>query len=182
MTEEIMDLVVLLARNNVGPQNGARNPEFNIIRAKRRLASLLAANLHQTRTLVWHAAQIISIANEYVVSAPCEILRIFMGYAFILAVAKYCPQTSTPSGQQVHVQLARPCQNDAQKVLVAEWIEHGGSAAIGDAVNFCTPDGIRIISREAQLLLHKMRVWGLSEQFTKILGHLEDEQFSAMAV
>lgn len=167
-----MDLVVFLARNNIGPQNGTESPDLKIIRAKRRLGSLLANDLCQTRTSVWHAAQIIYIANQYLVSAPCEILRIFMGYAFILAVAKYCPQSSLSFGQGLCVRLDQACHDDTQKGLVSEWIQYGGSAAVGNAINFSTPDGIKNVGRHAQVLLHKMQIWGLSGTFQTILGTL----------
>lgn len=175
-----MDLVVFLARTNVEPQSGSKTPEPTVTRAKRRLESLLAVDLRRTRTLVWHAARIINIANQYIVSAPCEILRIFMGYAFLFAVARYCPQTSVSLGVGVSVRLDQAWQDDLQDEAMLEWIQFGGPMAVGDAANFCTLDGIRVIRLQAQKLLQKMRIWGLSGKFAMILGCLDERLDEAL--
>lgn len=177
-----MDLVVFITRSSMEPRaNRFQYPELDVGLAERRLESLFKADLAQTRSLAWHAAQIIGVANTYTVSAPCEILRIFMGYAFILAVAKYCPEICAPSSvgsngsrwptttNNAHVQLDSSSSEDAHKKMIVEWIRHGGPASIATCKDFCTPVGMKCVSEHAQALLQRMRFWGLAEKLKRVL-------------
>lgn len=172
--ENVMDLVIFVARASLSPRSKHVHPELQLV--KRRLQSKLASDPRQTRKMVWHAAQIIVIANRYLVSAPCEILRIFMGYIFIIAVVKFCPQIWDAFGQSTSVRLDLANNEKRQKIAIAEWIQYGGRASIGSADDVCTKRGVQVVSQEAQSMLQKVHFWGLAEKFTRIIARFEDSE------
>ena len=108
--------------------------------AKRQLTSKLTHDPCKTRKLVWHAAQIIAVADEYVVSAPCEILRVSMGYLFIMAFARFGTHThetvDVPEDEPVKLDNLRPTQS--QQDAMSRWIEYGGSASLASIDNLCS--------------------------------------------
>jgi len=142
--------------------------------AERRLQAALARDPQEARRLVHRAAQIIVIANDYLVSAPCEIMRLFMGYMFIIAFANYCPRGHRYSGPGSAVRLDLPPHQGADKgSAVSDWIEHGGAASIGDVSNIFSDGAALSISRGARDMLQRLKCWGLAEKFTKILQSFE---------
>ncbi|KAL2435607.1 hypothetical protein ABEF95_006334 [Exophiala dermatitidis] len=165
--DEVMDLVVHIFR--ISASQG-KQPDYGLIAAKRRLRSIFIRNPGQARRLAWHAAQMISVANEYLVSAPCEILRVFMGYIFLLAFAKFGPQpVPEASFDSFAIQLDLPNRIQGQRTAISTWIDVGGPASIGGVKNIYSDGGLKAISREAQTMLRKMRFWGLAKKFTRIL-------------
>ncbi|KIX06137.1 uncharacterized protein Z518_04111 [Rhinocladiella mackenziei CBS 650.93] len=165
--DEAMDLVVHIFRISASQ---SKPPNNGLASAKRRLSSILRKNPHKARNLAWHAAQIIAVANEYLVSAPCEILRVFMGYTFILAFAKFGPQPSPDTDCEscsVHLDLSN--HRDGQRTAISTWIENGGRASVGAAENIFSEEGLKVLSQDAQTMLRKMRFWGLAKKFIRIL-------------
>ncbi|CAK7230083.1 hypothetical protein SBRCBS47491_007466 [Sporothrix bragantina] len=111
--QDVLDIILYIVRNTVA--HGARKLQFHkgIQMAKRRLVATLSRDPQEARRLVYHAAQIVAVANDYLVSAPCEILRLFMGYTFLIVFAAYCPnshrfQIPGPQQQQQPLQPAAP--------------------------------------------------------------------------
>ncbi|EHK17818.1 uncharacterized protein TRIVIDRAFT_123833, partial [Trichoderma virens Gv29-8] len=88
--EDIMDAVIYIVRHHISQD--CLEHRYNIDVAQMRLRSAFANDPHKGRMLLWHAAQIVGIANEYLVSAPCEIMRVFMAYTFIMAYSTYGPR------------------------------------------------------------------------------------------
>ncbi|KAI1611552.1 hypothetical protein EDD36DRAFT_409050 [Exophiala viscosa] len=164
-SEEAMDLVVHIFRTSA---SASKPPDPSLLPAKRRLASILGKNPHKARHLAWHAAQIVSVANEYLVSAPCEIMRVFMGYMFILSFIKFGPQPA-PDAHISPVRLDLSNRIDGQRTAVATWIEVGGPASIGLVHNIYGNGGLKAISHEAQTMLRNLRYWGLAKKFIRIL-------------
>ncbi|KAL1905108.1 hypothetical protein Sste5344_009158 [Sporothrix stenoceras] len=91
--QDVLDIILYIVRNTVA--HGARKLQYHkgIQMAKRRLVATLSRDPQEARRLVYHAAQIVAVANDYLVSAPCEILRLFMGYTFLIVFAAYCPNS-----------------------------------------------------------------------------------------
>ncbi|CAK7226802.1 hypothetical protein SEUCBS140593_006365 [Sporothrix eucalyptigena] len=91
--QDVLDIILYIVRNTVA--QGARKLQYHkgIQMAKRRLVATLSRDPQEARRLVYHAAQIVAVANDYLVSAPCEILRLFMGYTFLIVFAAYCPNS-----------------------------------------------------------------------------------------
>ncbi|KIW16077.1 hypothetical protein PV08_06128 [Exophiala spinifera] len=165
--DEAMDLIVHIFRTSASP---TKSPDPSAMSARRRLGAILAKNPQKARNLAWHAAQIIAVANEYLVSAPCEILRVFMGYIFILAFAKFGPQPSSNSNfdsSPVRLDLSNRIAD--QRTAIAAWIQHGGFASIGLVKNIYSNGGLNAISQEAQTMLRQLRYWGLAKKFIWIL-------------
>lgn len=174
---DILDLVIFIVRssattstsNSANKQSPQKNSECHL--AKTRLTSKLAYDQCKTRKLVWHAAQIIAVADEYVVSAPCEILRVSMGYLFIMAFARFGthPQKTIDVHDVESVKLdnLRPSQD--QQEAMSRWIEDGGSASLASIDNLCSEGCIGALNEQAQGLLSKLRNWGLVDKFSKIL-------------
>lgn len=166
-----MDLIVHIFRTSASTP---KYPDPSLLSAKRRLAAIMIKNPHKARNLAWHAAQIIAVANEYLVSAPCEIMRVFMGYIFILAFAKFGPgHSSEPSYPSCPVRLDLSNRIEGQKTAITTWIENGGRAGIGAVGNIFGPGSLEAISQEARAMLRKMRYWGLAKKFSRILEHFD---------
>ena len=151
--------------------------------AKRRLVATLSRDPQEARRLVYHAAQIAAVANDYLVSAPCEILRLFMGYTFLIVFAAYCP-----SGYRFQlrgagaIQLDVPSHRIASTADVDNWIAHGGPAAIGSVPNLFSDGGALAICRDAQAIMQRLKHWGLAEKFTKILQNFESTALAELDV
>ncbi len=162
-----MDLIVHIFRTSASQ---SKSPDPSLLSAKRRLASILVKNPQNARNLAWHAAQIIAVANEYLVSAPCEIMRVFMGYIFILAFAKFGPQPSSKFNlDSIPVRLDLSNRIEGQRTVITTWVENGGPASIGLVRNIYSNGGLKAISSEAQTMLRRLRYWGLAKKFIRIL-------------
>lgn len=162
---DVINLVVYLVRGTLSPDNP---PTRDLGVARRKLQFALAQNVVAGRTLVWHAAQILAIANEYLVSTPCEIMRIFMAYVFIMAYSVYGPKADRdPFAVPVRLDLSdqRPHHGQA----VGDWMRHGGPARVGSVADIFSDGCFPSLCNNAQAMMQKLRCWGLAEKFTKIL-------------
>src|ERR1700761_1049091 len=123
---------------------------------------------------------------EYLVSAPCEIMRVFMGYIFILAFAKFGPQPASDSAYAYAtcpVRLDLPNRIDGQRTAIATWVDNGGPWGIGAVESIYSPGSLEAISEEARTMLRKMRFWGLAKKFSRILESFdfEDDQAGSLS-
>jgi hypothetical protein len=166
-----MDVIIYIVRRSIMSQD--LHPSGSLQVARRRLKSTFAKDSRGTRTLVWHAAQIVAIANEYLVSAPCEIMRLFMGYIFIIAFSTYGPAANDSGQQQLQlVRLDIPGHTLRMKKDIATWIEYGGPASVGKVEDICAEGSVSAISHDAQAMMQKLRCWGLAGKFARILSTL----------
>jgi hypothetical protein len=174
-----MELVVYIVRNIAAAQHDQTNIQL-IQAAKHRLAAKFTSDPSRTRKLVWHAAQILAIANQYLVSAPCEILRVFMGSIFLMAFAKYSNNNDSYYSEHEkddlpYVKLdgientAKGCQSP----LINDWILHGGPAYITGIDDIYCESFARHVSNRTQDLLQRIQYWGLSRKFVRILQIFE---------
>ncbi|KAH7171513.1 fungal-specific transcription factor domain-containing protein [Dactylonectria macrodidyma] len=163
--DDIMDMILYIVRSVASRGSGQDN---GVDLARRRLISALGNDPRRARMLAWHAGQIVAVANEYLVSAPCEIMRLFMSYIFIIAFAQYYPR-SQHTGPGIQVRLDLPNHHDDQKRVVEEWIQTGGPARIGSAEDILAQGSTKRIIQDAQIMLQRLRSWGLAEKFAKIL-------------
>lgn len=165
--EDIMDMILSIVRNTV---SGGNRPGKGIWLAKRRLVESLASDPTRSRRLLWHAGQILAIANEYLVPAPCEIMRLFMGYIFIIASAKYLPRQYL-SGR-FKVKIDRPGHVDDPGI--ASWIQNGGPVQMGLAEDLTMQGATALIAQDARLIFNRLSGWGLSEKFAGIVQCFEE--------
>lgn len=168
--DDIMDMILYIVRSVVSQGSSYDN---GVDLARRRLISALGNDPRRARMLAWHAGQIVAVANEYLVSAPCEIMRLFMSYIFIIAFAQYYPRPQQP-GRGTHVRLDLPNHHADQKLAIEEWIQTGGSARIGSAEDILADGSTKTIILDAQAMLQRLRSWGLAEKFAKILQSFEN--------
>ncbi|KAK7417062.1 hypothetical protein QQX98_004823 [Neonectria punicea] len=168
--DDIMDMILYIVYSVVSRGSSHNN---GVDLARRRLISALGNDPRRARILAWHAGQIVAVANEYLVSAPCEIMRLFMSYIFIIAFAQYYPRPQQP-GRGTRVRLDLPNHQAEQKRAIEEWIETGGPARIGSAEDILADGSTKTIILDAQALLQRLRSWGLAEKFAKILQSFEN--------
>ena len=145
--------------------------------ARERLKSTFARDPKTARRLCWHAAQIVAIANDYLVSAPCEIMRVFMGYIFIIAYSTYGPHGIPSSEVNYTVRLDLHDHNISQRRVVVRWIEAGGLASCGSVQDIVAPGSTPAISNDAQKMLQKLNCWGLATKFVRIFQVLESKGY-----
>ncbi|KAH8807130.1 fungal-specific transcription factor domain-containing protein [Xylogone sp. PMI_703] len=183
-SEEVMDLVVYIFREGArgrSSHSSKQDESSDIESAIHRLKNIWAHDPLHTRAMVWHAAQIIAMAREYFIHAPCETMRVFMGQIFILAFAKYgaaqqqqkhMDAASATRPATVAVRLDEPTWRENQKSAVNRWIEIGGPASVG-SVNIYDPSCVAALKSNSLQILADMRVWGLARKFAKILKGFE---------
>lgn len=175
-----MDLVVYIVRNIAATQHDQRNTQL-IEAAKHRLKAKFTGDPSRTRKLVWHAAQILAIANQYLVSAPCEILRVFMGSVFLMAFAKYSgvPDYYDPNSSGLPCVKLDEIEDATKKChgpLISDWILHGGRAYITGIRDISCESFASHVSIRTQNLLQRIQYWGLSRRFIRILQIFEDAE------
>ncbi|KID69964.1 Transcription factor, fungi, partial [Metarhizium hybridum] len=168
--DDIMDIVLYMVRKIVshGPEK-----DKSVAVAKRRLSAAMKADKKRTRRLLWHSGQIIAVANEFLVSAPCEIMRLFMAYIFVVAYVKYSP-SSLKSRDGVYLRLDIHSRDMEQKKAVMQWIQTGGPVQIGSADDIFTEGSAALITRDAQSIFQRLGSWGLADKFAKILQSFEN--------
>lgn len=168
-----MDVIIYIVRNLLS-QNSSQ--QRGLEAARKRLRSIFARDPRGSRSLAWHSAQMIAIANEYLVSAPCEIMRVFMGYVYIMAYSAYGPRhgEGQAQAQKPPVRLDT-FMSTTQKADVDEWMRSGGPATIGSVGDISAPGRLAFISADAQSILQKLQCWGLADKFTRILSMLGTE-------
>ena len=173
-----MDTIVYMVRNRISPRGPKQLYAMGV--ARKRLRSTFARDVRTGRRLLWHAAQVVAVANEYLVSAPCEIMRVFMAYIFILSYSAYGPQVTNRSGKEpIRLDLAEADRESEEQIqAVSEWIREGGPARLGSVEDICAEGGcVQDISRDAQVMMQRLRCWGLAEKFTRILHVFEVDGF-----
>lgn len=172
-----MELVVYIVRNIAAAQQDQTNIQL-IEAAKHRLTAKFTSDPSRTRKLVWHAAQILAVANQYLVSAPCEILRVFMGSIFLMAFAKYSgdPEYSGLGRDDfpyVKLDEIENTTKGSQSPLIHDWISHGGPAYITAIDDIYCERFASHVSIRTQDLLQRIQYWGLSRKFIRILQIFE---------
>ncbi|KAF5585063.1 heterokaryon incompatibility protein het-E-1 [Fusarium pseudoanthophilum] len=167
----VLDLILSIVRGLISTEARVHD---GLKVARNRLKLTFARDPKTARRLCWHAAQIVAIANEYLVSAPCEIMRVFMGYIFIIAYSAYGDHTrSSPIEVTQSVRLDLHDQNLSHRRVVVKWIEVGGPASSGSVPDIGADGCVPAISTDAQEILKKLQCWGLAHKFTKVFQVLE---------
>lgn len=175
-----MELVVYIVRNVAAVKHDQTSIQL-IETAKHRLTAKFTRDPSRTRKLVWHAAQILAIANQYLVSAPCEILRVFMGSIFLMAFAKYSNNNNShyyseheeDGLQYVKLDDVENTTKGYQSRLISDWILHGGPAYISGIDDIYCEKFAGHVSNRTQDLLRRIQYWGLSRKFVRILQIFE---------
>ena len=179
-TNEAMDLVVFIFRNS---SRGRVIPSLGkeLGRAKEHLRHIFARKPIYTRRSVCHASSIVSIARECTVYTPCETMRVFMGFAFLLAFAKFFPfeaqtvdnnaiaNAGAIRGEAIKLDEL-PWRRSAEAVgRLDVWVEKGGKASLESVDDICDTRNFEALKQTALKALRDLRVWGLAGKFFRIL-------------
>lgn len=172
---DVLDIIVYIVRNLI---SAASQQQDVVDVARERLKLTFASDPQTSRRLCWHAAQIVAITNEYLVSAPCEIMRVFMGYIFVVAYSAYGPiEPSSPGEDGQRVRLDLPDPRLSQRRDVMRWIQVGGPAGFGSVEDICAGNCVAALCRDAQSMMQKLQCWGLAERFTRMFQVFEAKGF-----
>jgi hypothetical protein len=99
-------------------------------------------------------------------------MRVFMGFAFLLAFTKFFPfrqhemdiLSSTESSAPQLDELPWKRSLDASS-SVERWVECGGRASLESVVNICDVRSFEALKKIALKTLQEHRVWGLAGKF-----------------
>ncbi|KAH8171969.1 fungal specific transcription factor domain-containing protein [Sarocladium implicatum] len=168
--EDVMDAIVFIIRNVVLLEPAEKE---SLREARRHLSTTFAKDEQAGRALLWHACQIVAIAREYIVSAPCEIMRIFMGYIFIMSYGAYSPKLPSDQRRKQPLRLDVLSQSEQPRQAVTDWVLRGGPASVGSVQVVGMGRGsTSAFSQDAQAMMQNLKGWGLAEKFAKILDIL----------
>lgn len=142
-----MDLVTFIFRNNYAWVHSSRTFQLKkeLARAREHLRVRFGRNPVGTRRSVRHAAMIIGVSREFTAYSPCETMRVFFSFAFLLAFVSFFPfeqvqaplPGSFPSVRLDELPLQR-FQSANSLDQVQRWVEQRGPAqleSIGDICN-----------------------------------------------
>ncbi|KAJ6083052.1 hypothetical protein N7467_007187 [Penicillium canescens] len=144
--DETMDLVTFIFRNNHSWNHGSSTSQLNkeLARALESLRQRFQHNPVATRRSVRHAALVVGISRECTSFTPCETMRVFFSFAFLLAFARFFPFDKVPSAPRDEIPSVRldelPTQNSKPSGSVSRleiWIEQGGPASLESVDDIC---------------------------------------------
>jgi hypothetical protein len=164
-----LDLVVFIPRKSISLKGW--HVGSSIKAAESRLAMSFSSDPQKTRSLIWHAAQIIGISNQYIICSPCEVLRIFAAYAFLIAHGRYHPQPCLDDPTHTTIDLAQIYPNADQMTATTQWINHGGRASVGCATDIWSEEGIQALIREGSERLNGIITWRVAEKFIRAIQY-----------
>lgn len=191
-----MEMILLIC------QNGTTANDTELEMAKARLQMIFASEPVHARRLVYHAASIIAISRDCTVYTPCEIMRVFDAYAYVLAFVKYGPRngrdseliqesetltlgtsttvSGTPSNEvgqsngYIRLDQVPWSRSLPQQNLVELWISgNRGFPAIDGVQNICTQTSFAQLKSSALQAIESLSLWNLSRKFHKTLDSLE---------
>jgi hypothetical protein len=169
-----MDLVICLVRSSI--ISSTRQNSSYLRSIKQRLIHELGRDPVGSRTLAYHAAQIVGRTHGFLVSAPCEILRIFMGFSFLLAYVAYGRRVPSGTGiatLQALIYLDATCMTEDQQGSLQHWLRNDGPAAITVSGDIDNQHFTKLLRQQAQDTLRRLDQWGLADHFSKMMAEYE---------
>jgi hypothetical protein len=173
-----MDLVTFIFRNNYAWNHGSSTLQLNkeLTRAREHLRLRFQRNPVATRRSVRHAALVVGISRECTSYTPCETMRVFFSFAFLLAFARFFPFDQLPPPPRVDGppikldELPKPHSHSTSSSRALEiWVEHGGPASLDSVDDICHPRNFDSLKEVAVKAMENLRVWGLAKKFHRIL-------------
>jgi hypothetical protein len=177
-----MDLVTFIFRNNRSWNNGSSTSQLNreLARALESLRHRFQHNPVATRRSVRHAALVVGISHECTSFTPCETMRVFFSFAFLLAFVRFFPFDKVPSAprdESTSVRLDElPMQNSKSSGSASRletWMERGDRLRWSRSMIFV----LRVISMRSRTLLSEpwksLGSGGLAKKFHRILKYFD---------
>ncbi|KAI1360193.1 hypothetical protein F5Y08DRAFT_317903 [Xylaria arbuscula] len=172
---ETMDLVVYICRHAGRDSAAQATRELNV--AREQLRSKFSLDPVGARRSAHDAAAIICISRECTINTPCETMRVFMGYAFLLAFIRFFPSQNhtTTDGMAGHAAaqldgIPWTRTSEAQD-RIQTWINAGGSASLHGVGDICDPRNFDAMKQDALNALDRLRVWGIASKFRKTISN-----------
>lgn len=168
-----MDLIIFIFRSSGREQSSRLSSELT--RAKEHLRSTLARNPLDTRRSAISAANIVNVARECTSFTPCEVMRLFNGFAYLLAFARFFPfeafqQPTTDRTVRLDVLPWRRTRQDEAELKL--WVERGGGASLAPVGDICDQSNFAKLKQEGLHALNELRTWGLARKFYRVLQGL----------
>lgn len=168
-----MDLVVYIFRNSCREGIASVSKELGV--AKEHLRYIFSRDPVETRRTVCHAAAITGIARECTIYTPCETMRVFMGFAFLLAFTKYFPfqlhNSNSALNHRTTIKLdSLPWDRSPSEISdIENWVEVGGNASLESVGNICDIQNFEPLKQTALDRLQDLHVWGLAGKFYRTI-------------
>jgi hypothetical protein len=183
---ELMEMITILC------QDSSNLSDTELGMAQARLRHIFDGDPTYARRLLCHAGAIIAISRECPANSPCEILRVFDAYAYVLAYTKFLPSAedvarfsvsrSTGPGHvpsqdgsnrtppPIRIDVVPWSRTGAQRDIAQRWISHGHGAPF---LHGCgTTLGYAKLKASALQAIERLNVWDLSRRFYKTLDSL----------
>ncbi|KAJ5980710.1 hypothetical protein N7481_008008 [Penicillium waksmanii] len=180
---ETMDLVTFIFRHNYAWKHGSSAAPLNkeLSRARSHLRLRFARNPVATRRSVHHAALVLAISRDCTSFTPCETMRVFFSFAFLLAFVKFFPFDEGPVATH-GASTIRLDESPLEQIRtgdyhgkVGKWIEHGGPASLGSVDNICDAHSLGTLREDALKAMDHLRVWGLAKKFHRVLKSFNND-------
>lgn len=166
-----MDLIIFIFRNSGREQSSRLAAELS--GAKEHLRSTFARDPIDTRRSVVSAANIVNVARECTSFTPCEVMRLFNGFAYLLAFARFFPfERLQHPGTATRLDLLPWRRTPQHELDLKAWIERGGRASMRPVEDICDPSNFSLLKQEGLNALNELRTWGLARKFYRVLQGL----------
>ncbi|KAF3921579.1 hypothetical protein AA313_de0204845 [Arthrobotrys entomopaga] len=176
-TRDVVDLAISLAKHSSTGKFVERIDRIN------RIKNIFTSDMVNARELAWHAGQILAAGRRYKLHTSGDCLRIFIAGVYLHAFAKYFPTTHYLSAVTEEHSAAPP--DDAVKLdsilsssyndSITYWIKQGGKARLEHIGDLHSIEGAREVLRLVESLLQRMKIWGISEKFLKVVQEILHE-------
>lgn len=177
-----MDLVTFIFRNNYAWVHGSPTSQLKkeLARAREHLRVRFGRNPAATRRSVRHAAMIIGVSREFTAYSPCETMRVFFSFAFLLAFVSFFPFDQVQPTLPGPIPPVRLDESPLQRFQSANsfdqiqrWIEQGGPAQLESIDDICNVHNFPALKQLALRTLGRLRAWGLAKKFHRILKNFD---------
>ncbi|ETN36250.1 uncharacterized protein HMPREF1541_08527 [Cyphellophora europaea CBS 101466] len=166
-----MDLIIFIFRNS----GRERSPQLaaELTRAETHLCNTFAHDPVDTRRSVVSAANIITIARECTSTTPCEVMRLFNGYAYLLAFTCFFPfERLHTRGAAAKLDVLPWRRTAIDETGLKAWVERSGPASFLSVDDICDSKNFETLKQEGLRALDGLRTWGLARKFYRVLQSL----------
>lgn len=151
-------------------------PEADVARARMHRWAL--EDPPRVRQIAYHSAQVLAINRRFPHNSPAEPFNVFHAGAVLWCVAQLLSHSSQVSQAVNKSNQSAICQIDSLKascdpemVEVKTWVKNGGIriVSLSGVPNLCAMEGRRQVLEQTAKVFDRMRVWGISQNFLKVI-------------
>ena len=124
---------------------------------------------------MYHAATVVTVARECTIFTPCETMRVFLGFAFLLTFNKVSLLSNSyplPKVAEDSVRLDElPWRRSAaEQARLERWIDQGDcNESFGSIRDINDEASFDVLKAFAVTSMKELHVWGLSKKFCRVL-------------